>query len=60
MFGPEASALIPFIFSMPFLIHPLVFFMFGRAMENDGYMPRLPVFVLAIIGLVGVFYAALA
>lgn len=57
MFGAEASALIPFIFSMPFLIHPLVFFMFGRAMENDGVMPRTPVFVLAGIGLLGVLYS---
>jgi hypothetical protein len=57
MFGPEASALIPFIFSMPFLVHPLVFFMFGRAMERDGIMPRTPVFILAIVGLMGIVYA---
>ena len=57
MFGPEASALIPFIFSMPFLVHPLVFFMFGRAMERDGIMPRMPVFILTIGGLVGILYA---
>lgn len=57
MFGTEAAALIPFIFSMPFLIHPLVFFMFGRAMENDGNMPEWPVFVLAGCGLLGILYA---
>ncbi|TVR42833.1 MAG: hypothetical protein EA402_10930 [Planctomycetota bacterium] len=53
MFGAEASLLIPFIFSMPFLVHPLVFFMFGRAMDNDGAMPRLVVYLLALIGLGG-------
>ncbi len=57
MFGAEASLLIPFIFSMPFLTHPVVFFMFGRAMERDGEMPRIPVFCLAVIGLLGVLYA---
>lgn len=57
MFGPEASALIPFIFSMPFLVHPLVFFMFGRAMERQGVMPKTPVYILAVIGLVGILYA---
>lgn len=56
MFGAEAADLIAFVFAMPFLVHPLVFFLFGRAMENDGEMPRLPVYVLAIIGLVGVLY----
>lgn len=56
MFGAEASELIAFVFAMPFLVHPLVFFMFGLAMENEGEMPRLPVFVLAAIGLVGVLY----
>ena len=57
MFGPEASALIPFIFAMPFLVHPFVFFMFGKAMENDGQMPRLPVYIFTVIGLIGVIYA---
>lgn len=60
MFGAEAALLIPFIFSMPFLVHPLVFFMFGRAMENEGEMPRIPVFVLAAIGLVGMLYSMFA
>lgn len=60
MFGDEASLLIPFIFSMPFLIHPLVFFMFGRAMENEGAMPKVPVFILAGIGLIGILYSLFA
>lgn len=54
MFGAEAALLIPFIFSMPFLVHPIVFFMFGKAMENDGEMPIKPAYILAIIGFVGV------
>jgi hypothetical protein len=37
-------------------VHPLVFFLFGRAMENRGQMPRLPVYILALIGLAGVIY----
>ncbi|MBU9719922.1 MULTISPECIES: hypothetical protein [Bacillaceae] len=57
MFGANAALLIPFIFSMPFLVHPVVFFMFGRAMENNGEMPIKPVYVLAIIGLVGILGA---
>ncbi|MBI1299791.1 hypothetical protein GC175_33110 [bacterium] len=56
MFGAEAAALITFVFAMPFLVHPLVFFLFGRAMENQGEMPRLPVYVLTLIGVVGVTY----
>lgn len=56
MFGAEAAALIAFVFAMPFLVHPLVFFLFGRAMENEGEMPRLPVYILAVIGLAGVLY----
>jgi hypothetical protein len=60
MFGAEAALLIPFIFSMPFLVHPLVFFMFGRAMENHGEMPRTPVFILATIGLLGMCYSMVA
>ncbi|TMW70383.1 hypothetical protein [Alteribacter natronophilus] len=57
MFGSEAALLIPFIFSMPFLVHPLVFFMFGKAMENDGEMPVKPVYTMAIIGLAGIVFA---
>lgn len=57
MFGSEAALLIPFVFSMPFLVHPLVFFMFGRAMENDGSMSVKPVYVMAFIGLIGIMLA---
>ncbi|MCC5828752.1 MAG: hypothetical protein JJU36_04835 [Phycisphaeraceae bacterium] len=59
MAGPEAGQMIAFVFAMPFLIHPMVFFMFGRAMEREGFMPRLPVAILALIGLVGVLVALL-
>ena len=54
MFGGAAAGLIPFIFSMPFLVHPLVFFMFGRAMEKNGDMPTKPVYVLVLLGVIGV------
>lgn len=54
MFGEQAASLIPFIFAMPFLVHPLVFGMFGKAMSHDGKMPEKAVYPLAIIGLVGV------
>ncbi|PYZ95107.1 hypothetical protein CR194_06220 [Salipaludibacillus keqinensis] len=54
MFGADAASLIPFIFSMPFLVHPLVFFMFGKAMENDGEMPIKPVYIFCLIGVIGV------
>ncbi len=32
----SSPGLINFIFAMPFLIHPLVFGMFGKAMSNDA------------------------
>ncbi|OIJ22416.1 hypothetical protein BKP45_07215 [Anaerobacillus alkalidiazotrophicus] len=54
MFGGEAAGLITFTFSMTFLIHPFVFFMFGKAMESNEEMPKLPVYILAVIGLIGV------
>lgn len=57
MGGPEAAGLIAFVFAMPFLVHPLVFFMFGQGMERDGHMPRIPVLILALIGVVGVVAA---
>jgi len=57
MFGETAASLIPFIFAMPFLVHPLVFGIFGAAMEKDGEMPKIPVLVLAIIGTLGVIYS---
>ncbi len=54
MAGDAAQLMIAFVFAMPFLVHPLVFFMFGRAMENEGIMPRLAVYALALIGIGGV------
>jgi hypothetical protein len=60
MFGAEEATMIPFIFAMPFLIHPFVFYMFGKAMERDGEMPKLPVYILAAIGAVGVAYALIS
>jgi hypothetical protein len=57
MFGTEAAALLPFIFAMPFLVHPFVFFLFGKAMNRGGHMPGLPAFVLAFLGLLGVIFA---
>jgi hypothetical protein len=53
MFGHGTSELIPFIFAMPFLVHPVVFGMFGKAMKNNGKMPVKPVVVFVIIGIVG-------
>jgi len=57
MFGTEIATLLPFIFAMPFLVHPFVFFVFGKAMERGGEMPRIPAFVLALTGVVGVIVA---
>ncbi|SES29589.1 hypothetical protein [Salisediminibacterium halotolerans] len=59
MFSAEAASLIPFIFSMPFLVHPVVFFMFGKAMKDDGLMPIKTVYLLAAVGVVGVFGSVL-
>jgi hypothetical protein len=59
MAGEAAAGMIAFIFAMPFLVHPLVFFLYGRGMERDGEMPRAPVFALAAIGLFGVVAAML-
>jgi hypothetical protein len=53
----NSVALISFIFAMPFLIHPLVFGMFGKAMSNDGKMPKKVVAVLALVGVVGVLFS---
>jgi len=53
MFGSESAGLIPFIFAMPFLVHPLVFGMFGRAMKKDGIMPVKPVYIFTALGFVG-------
>ncbi len=49
--------LINFIFAMPFLIHPLVFGMFGEAMSNNGEMPKKVLAVLAILGVIGVAFS---
>ena len=57
MFGDTASGLIAFVFAMPFLVHPLVFGIFGKAAENNGVMPSKLVYVLAAIGVLGVSYA---
>jgi hypothetical protein len=57
MFGSEAAILIPFIFAMPFLVHPLVFFMFGKAMHLNGEMPKIASLAIALIGLVGLIVA---
>ncbi len=55
--GPEGY--ITFIFAMPFLIHPLVFGMFGKAMSNGGKMPEKILATLAIIGIIGVAFSLL-
>lgn len=52
----SSPGLINFIFAMPFLIHPLVFGMFGHAMSHDGKMPRKALAILAISGIVGVLF----
>ncbi len=57
LFGAEAASMIPFIFSMPFLVHPFVFYLFGRAMSNNEQMPAKPVYILAAIGVIGSFSA---
>ena len=57
MFGNEVATLLPFIFAMPFLVHPFVFFLFGRTMNKGGEMPKLPVFILAGIGVLGVIFS---
>lgn len=54
MFGAEAAGMISFIFAMPFLIHPVVFGVFGNAMEHDGTMPKKTILGLAIAGVIGV------
>jgi len=56
-YGTTVQNLMPIIFSMPFLVHPFVFFMFGKAMDRNGEMPKLPAFTLAAIGVIGVIYA---
>jgi hypothetical protein len=53
MFGANAAGLIPFIFAMPFLVHPLVFGIFGYAMEHEGRMPKYFVLALGLTGFLG-------
>jgi hypothetical protein len=57
MAGDAATAVIPFIFAMPFLVHPLVFFLFGTAMEHRGEMRPRPITALTLIGILGVVAA---
>ncbi len=59
MFGGTAAGLIAFIFAMPFLVHPLVFGMFGKAAENEGKMSTKIVLGLTIAGTIGVIYSLL-
>ena len=58
IFGSEAASLIPFVFSMPFLVHPVVFFMFGKAMKDNGRMPVKTVYIITAIGLIGILVSA--
>jgi hypothetical protein len=60
MFGIEASGIIAFVFAMPFLVHPLVFGIFGKTAENDGVMPARIVYILAAVGVMGVMYSMVA
>ncbi len=54
MAGEAAASMIAFVFAMPFLVHPIVFFIFGQAMERGGQMqPRL-IYGIAATGLIGV------
>ncbi len=59
MFGEQASLMIAFVFAMPFLVHPLVFGIFGKAAEQNGVMPARLVYLLAITGIVGVLISVL-
>lgn len=53
----QSSQLILFIFAMPFLIHPVVFGMFGKAMSKNGKMPIKAISVCAILGILGVIFS---
>jgi len=57
MFGPQAAGMIAFVFAMPFLVHPFVFWIFGRTMQNNDRMPARLVYVLAGVGVAGVLWA---
>ncbi|MDV5170432.1 hypothetical protein [Photobacterium rosenbergii] len=58
MFGAEAASMITFIFATPFLVHPLVFGLFGKAAENNGPMASKAVMAVFIIGSLGVLFSA--
>ena len=60
MFGEVASAMIAFIFAMPFLVHPLVFGIFGNAVENNGKMASKFILTLAGISFFGVVYSIIS
>lgn len=60
MFSEQAASMIAFVFAMPFLVHPLVFWIFGRTLERDGTMPSKVVLWLALVGIGGVLYAIIA
>ncbi len=57
MFGDQASGMIAFVFAMPFLVHPFVFWIFGKTMENNDRMPVKIVYTLTAIGLSGILWA---
>jgi hypothetical protein len=57
MFGEQAAVMIAFVFAMPFLVHPLVFGIFGKTAENNGVMPTRIVYFLTLLGIAGVLYA---
>jgi hypothetical protein len=59
MFGGQAALMIAFVFAMPFLVHPLVFGIFGKTAENNGIMPVRIVYFLALLGAAGVIYAVI-
>lgn len=56
MGGEEAAAMIAFVFAVPFLAH----FIFGRAMERGERIPKLPIYVIAVIGGAGALTALFA
>jgi hypothetical protein len=59
MFGEQAAGMIAFVFAMPFLVHPFVFWIFGKTMENNDRMPARIVYTLAAVGIIGVVWAAI-
>ena len=57
MFGDQSAQMIAFVFAMPFLVHPLVFGIFGKSAENNGIMTEKIVYTLAGVGVLGMIYA---